>query len=378
VRLGAHRSRWRYWNPVSVYGAISGQDIRNRSASIEAQLRGGDGMLDWQVGSYLARQKRHAPYTFDMTPFFKSATNADIRGTTAAAFGEMGYKIAQDWRLAGGLRLEHNRRDMDWRIDTLNGSDAAHARTSNTAGLPRLTLEHRPQSGDIERFGWLTIGRGYKGPGFNHYSSDGDAARSAYRPEYNNFIELGQRWQGRDGRWSFSASAFQYWLHDQQVIELRNGGGSTTANARRSHARGLELAAHVHPVQSLELSGFAGVIDARYDDFLNPVDGVDYKGARFVQTPRHAFGMALAWRPGEHWELDMSIRRQGEALLGTASDTNPAYTLADAHLGYRIGAWTLALYGKNLLDKTYFTSSSGSVIVPAAPRTVGVRVAVAF
>jgi len=378
VRLGAHRSRWSYWNPVSVYGAISGQDIRNRSASIEAQLRGGSAALDWHVGSYLARQKRHAPYTFDMTPFFKSATNADIRGTTAAAFGELGYKIAQNWRLASGLRLEHNRRDMDWSIDTLSGSDAAHARTSNTAWLPRVTLEHRPQSGTLERFGWLSAGRGYKGPGFNHYSSDGDAARTAYRPEYNTFIELGQRWQAADGRWSFSATAFQYWLHDQQVIELRNGGGSTTANARRSHARGVELAASVRPVRTLELSGFAGVIDARYDDFLNPVDGVDYTGERLPQTPKHSFGLGLAWQPNAYWETDISARRQGSALFTGNNNRNPAYTLLDASINYRTGAWTWGVYGKNLLDKAYFTSSSGPVVVPAAPRTVGLRAVLDF
>jgi len=378
VRLGAHRSRWSYWNPVSVYGAISGQDIRNRSASVEAQLRGGGERLDWQVGSYLARQKRHAPYTFDMTPFFKSTTNADIRGTTAAAFGEMGYKIAQDWRLAGGLRLEHNRRDMDWRIDTLAGSDAAHACTSNTARLPRLTLEHRPQSGAIERFGWLTVGRGYKGPGFNHYSSDGDAARSAYRPETNNFIELGQRWQGRDGIWSFSTTAFQYWLHQHQVIELRYDGNSTTSNARRTHVRGLELNAGIRPVRSLKLSGFVGVIDARYDDFLNPVDGVDYTGERLPQTPKHSFGLALAWQANVHWETDISARQQGAALFTGNNNRNPAYTLVDASINYHTGAWTVGLYGKNLLDKLYYSSSHIHIAVPAAPRTLGLRAALDF
>jgi len=378
VRLGAHRSRWSYWNPVSVYGAISGQDIRNRSASLEAQLRGGDGRLDWQIGSYLTWQKRHAPYTFDMTPFFKSATSADIRGTTAAAFGELGYHIAQHWRLAGGLRLEHNRREMDWRIDTLSGRDAAHARTSNTALLPRVTLEHRPQGGTLERFGWLTLGRGYKGPGFNHYSSDGDAARSAYRPESNHFIELGQRWQAADASWSFGAAAFQYWLHQHQVIELRYDGNSTTSNARRTHVRGLELHASVRPVSSLQLSAFAGVIDARYDDFLNPVDGVDYTGERLPQTPKHAFGLGIAWQSNAYWETDISARRQGAALFTGNNRRNPAYTLVDASINYRIDAWTVGLYGKNLLDKVYYSSSHIHIAVPAAPRTIGLRAALDF
>jgi len=55
LRLGAHRSRWSYWNPVSVYNAISGQDIRNRSTSFDVGLRGGGGALDWHIGSYLTR-----------------------------------------------------------------------------------------------------------------------------------------------------------------------------------------------------------------------------------------------------------------------------------------------------------------------------------
>jgi len=120
------------------------------------------------------------------------------------------------------------------------------------------------------------------------------------------------------------------------------------------------------------------VIDARYDDFLNPVDGVDYTGERLPQTPKHSFGSALIWQPSTHWILDVSARRQGAALFTGNNNRNPAYTLVDASINYRLGPWELGLYGKNLLDKVYYSSSHIHIAVPAAPRTVGLRVAMDF
>lgn len=382
VRLGAHRSHWNFWMPWSAYQAESGQDIKNRSWSAEAQLSGtagASGAIDWMAGLYLDREKRDAPYLYDMSPYFKSQTTADITGTNAALFGEAGWRFARDWRLAGALRYERNRRSMDWSATYLEGSDAASARLSKGAWLPRLSLQWMPPAAGVERFAWLTVGRGYKRPGFNHYSSSGDEARAPYRAEHSNFIELGHRWRDAQGRWELSATVFQNWLHDQQVVELRDGGGSTTANARRSHSRGLELAGTWRPAAAWQLRGFAGLLDAKYDEFIHPGVGVDYAGVRLVNSPRHSFGLSAAWRPDAHWELALSVTHQGEAIFSKSNAlANPAHTLVDAQINYRQGAWTLGFYGKNLTNATYYSAAFGDLVVAAAPRTLGVRLAMDF
>lgn len=379
VRLGAHRSHWNFWMPWSAYQAVSGQDIANRAWSAEARLSGAGDAIDWMAGLHLEREQRDAPYLYDMAPYFKSQTTADITGTNAALYGEAGWRFARGWRLAGALRYAHSRRRMDWSATSLEGTDAASARLAHGAWLPRLSLQWQPEGGDVERFGWLTVGRGAKRPGFNHYASSGDAARTPYRAEFSNFIELGQRWRGAQGRWELSATVFQNWLHDQQVVELRDGGGSTTANARRSHSRGLELAGMLRPAAAWQLRGFAGLLDARYDEFVHPGVGVDYAGVRLVNAPRHSLGLSATWKPDAHWEAALSVTRQGQALFSKSNAfANPAHTLVDAQLSYRQGAWTLGLYGKNLADATYYSAAFGDLVVAAAPRTVGVRLAVDF
>lgn len=379
ARLGAHRSHWNFWMPWSAYQADSGQDIENRSWSAEAQLSGTSGAIDWLAGMHLGREKRDAPYLYDMSPYFKSQTTADITGTNAALFGEAGWRFARDWRVAGALRYERNRRSMDWSATYLDGFDAASARLSNGAWLPRLSLQWQPPAAGVERFAWAAVGRGYKRPGFNHYSSSGGEARTPYRAEYSNFIEMGHRWRDAQGRWELGATVFQNWLHDQQVVELRDGGGSTTANARRSHSRGLELTGLWRPAAAWQLRGFAGLLDAKYDDFIHPGVGVDYAGVRLVNSPRHSFGLTAAWKPDAHWELALSVTRQGEAIFSKSDAlANPAHTLVDAQASYRQGAWTLGIYGKNLADATYYSAAFGDLVVAAAPRIVGVRLAVDF
>ena len=396
VTVGGSTTAWNYWMPSSLFGGPSGFDAKTRQFSAEARLSGETagidaGGFDWLAGIYASSLKKASPYTFEIPGYMRSATTADIKGQTAAVFGELGWRFAPRWRVAGALRYEADRRRMDWTsaqsgyfdsdgdgvadmpyasTDAVNGLE-----TSDKVLLPRLTLEHRP---DDRQFAWVTLARGYKASGFNQYAYDPVSAATAFAPEYGNYAEIGYRLRGEHNAWDVGASAFRTQLRDQQVVVIGASGASLVSNAGRSHNQGIELTAAVRPSSGLEISGFAGYVKAVYDDYVN--GGVDYAGKQFANTPRSSYGAALNWKPAPGWETGVSIRRMGSSNLYPASAVQiPAYTLVDAQVSYRIQRWTFGLYGKNLGDAKYYTRAlNTSTVVAAAPRTLGVRVAVDF
>ncbi|XDF37331.1 TonB-dependent receptor [Paracidovorax avenae] len=394
VTLGGTEAQWNFWMPQSLFGGPSGFDNRTRQFSAEARLNSAPadtGGIDWLTGAYASRVRKSSPYLFEIPGYMRSATTADVEGGTAAVFGELGWRFAPQWRLAGALRLEHDRRRMDWTSaqsgyydsdgdgvpDTPYAStDRVDAvKTRDTVLLPRLTLEWQPAE---QQFAWATLARGYKASGFNLYAYDPASAATPYAPEYGNHLELGWRMRGAGNRWDMGATVFRTQLRDQQVVVIGAGGASLVGNAGRSHSQGVELNAALRPARGLEFSAFAGWVEAQYDSYAK--GGVDYAGQQFPNTPRSSYGVAVQWKPVAGWETGLSLKRIGRsALYPDSSVANPAYTLVDAHLSYRTGRWTLGLYGKNLGDARYLVRAlnAGSVVA-GAPRTVGVRVAADF
>lgn len=394
ITLGATEAHWNYWMPLSQYGGPSGFDSRTRQFSAEARLSSASapvGGLDWMAGAYASRMDKSAPYLFEVPGYMRSETTARVRGATAAVFGELGWRLAERWRLAGALRLEQDRRRMDWASDQSGYFDSDGdgvpdtpytsadridgLRVRDSEWLPRLTLEWTPAA---EQFAWLTLARGYKASGFNLYAYTPSSAATPYAPEYGNHVEAGWRMRGAGNRWDLGATVFHTRLRDQQVVVIGAGGASLVSNAGRSHSEGVELNAALRPTAGLELRGCAGWVRAQYDDYVK--GGEDFAGRQFPNTPRHSFGLALNWKPADGWETGVSVRRVGSsALYPDSTVTNAAYTLVDAHVSFRAGRWTLGLYGKNLGDAKYLVRAlDARTVVAGAPRTLGVRASVDF
>ncbi|WMD22246.1 TonB-dependent receptor [Achromobacter seleniivolatilans] len=382
VNLGASRVDWDYWLPESVFNGPSGFNASTEQYSGEARLShtpAGDVGLDWMGGIYASKIRRDSPYTFEMPGVFSSVTSARIKGSTAAIFGEMGWRFNPRWRVAGALRVERDERRMDWSSTQSSGPyrsvETLNTKTHDTVLLPRLTVEYRP---DEQQFAWATVARGYKASGFNQFATDRASAADAYQPEYGNYAELGYRLQGQDESWSVGAVGFYTKLRDQQVVTIGSGGQSLTTNAGRSHNLGMELTGTWRPVRSVDLTAFVGLVKAVYDDYST--GGVDYAGQQFPNTPRQSYGVTAAWRFAPGWEAGLAVRHQASSnLYPTTTIKNDAYTLLDAQLTYRVDRhWTVGVYGKNLTDRVYYTRALNDLVVAGTGRVVGLRVGLDF
>ncbi len=375
-------------------GAPSGFDSKTSQYSAEVRLShepAADHGLDWLAGAYASYLTKDAPYVFATPGVFSSVTDADVNGHTGAAFGEFGWRFGSQWRLAGALRVEYDDRRMNWVSDQSGIYDSdgdgipdasyattdrvSHLKIRDTVPLPRLTLEFRP---DVGQFAWITLERGYKASGFNLYATDPASASTPYEPEYGNYAELGYRLQSVNDRWDVGAIGFYTQLRDQQVVTVGDGGQSLVTNAGRSHNIGIELTATARLIRNLEMTGFAGYVEAVYDDYST--GGVNYDGQSFPNAPRQSYGVTLNWQPAPGWDVGAAIRHfSASDLYPTSTVQNAAYTLVDAQVSYRFQHWTLGLYGKNVTDATYYTRAlDNTTVVAAPPRTVGVRLGMDF
>ncbi|WP_437881419.1 TonB-dependent receptor [Pseudomonas sp. LRF_L74] len=383
VLLGGGESKWSYWVPTSAFGGSTGFDSRTSQFSLESRLSGVDGDFDWMVGGFASHIKRKAPYLFDMSPYYTTDTTAEVDGNTVAAFGELGWRFMPDWRAAMALRVEHNRREMDWTADvaditgylTPGNFRIDGLKVRDTVALPRFTLEYQPNE---QNFAWLTLARGYKASGFNVYAYNPNSAGESYDPEYGNYVELGYRVRDLEKRWELQSILFYTRLRDQQVVTLGLADQSLTANAGKSHNQGLELSATLRPLDSLALHAYAAWLEAEYDTYIDD-NGNDYAGKQFANAPRNSQGLSATWTPDDHWSLGLSVSRQAKSYLYPDDQyTNDAYTLVDANASYRVQNWTFGVYGKNLGNAEYFTRASQGLFIAGAPRTLGVSVGVDF
>jgi len=381
VAAGTSRAEWSYWTPTTMFGATNGYDMTIKGYHLETRVQrqaNADSPFDWMAGVHLARTELDRPYLYDFVPFFRSQTASQVDGTTAATFGELGWHFAPRWRVAGGLRLTHDNRKLDWSSDQNGAISSLRRKVSNNVWLPQLSLEYRP---DAQQFAWARVSRGYKAAGFNVYATQSVAAGNPYDPEYANQVEIGYRIKDASDRWQLGVVAFYTRLRDQQVVVEGQGGAIMTDNAGRSHMQGIELDAAFRPVRSLQLRGHLGYVKAVYDRYVRGT--TDYAGQQFTATPRISSGLSLDWQPAEHWELGVSVRHIGKVYLQTNGQRDDAYTLVDAHLSWDYKNWTIGLYGKNLTDTRYLTRAindgmGGTLSVAGTPRTVGMRVAYEF
>jgi iron complex outermembrane receptor protein len=193
-----------------------------------------------------------------------------------------------------------------------------------------------------------------------------------------------------------NAAAFYYDNTDLQVSAFLNSLTFTT-NAAEATVKGIELELQAVPLENLELGASLGWLDAKYDSFITPYGSctaanvaLDPRCAGRVGLPRliDASGNTLNNAP----ELKGSLSARYTVSLGnggglsffaqaayqdevffnpdnSASMTQESYTVFDARIGYDSpsGAFSVAVFGKNLGDEEYFhnivqfTSTSDTV-----------------
>ena len=247
--------------------------------------------------------------------------------------------------------------------------------------------------------GYVSFNTGYKAGGYNPT----DFTNPVSQPETLDATELGVKSEFLDRRIRLNASVFNYQYDN---IQLRStappatAGNSYLVNAAKARINGLDADLSIAATRNLTFTGALSLLDAKYVSYPDgtcstpkvPGAGVlggattvtcDLSGHRMLNAPRVSYSLGLAYDvdlPNGAIELAANdAYKSSYAFTPDGFPMQKAYHMVNASLTWKSPDehYDVQVYGKNLANAYYYTSSlgptSGSYLgSPGAPRVFGV------
>jgi iron complex outermembrane receptor protein len=202
------------------------------------------------------------------------------------------------------------------------------------------------------------------------------------RPEHVNDLELGVTLSLSRAR--FTVNAFDMRFRD----EIARTGATTPlgydirANVGKSYRRGVEVDASYAITPFLDFGTSLTISRNRIEAYTDEGTGVTYRDVEPILTPAFLAIQQLTWRASSRLSVTADSRYQGLSYLAPRGDerlTSPAFHVLDGGARYVFGSASVALYGRNLLNRRAYPSGDVSGDgVPRyfiqAPRSVDVTV----
>ena len=129
-----------------------------------------------------------------------------------------------------------------------------------------------------------------------------------------------------------------------------------TSNAGEAHSQGFELELIARPVTGLEFVAGYGYIEAEFDEYEDLRGNFD--GNTLPFAPRYTYNMATQYRHSL-WGSTVLFGRvelQGTGKLyfdETNAESQGAYELVNARVGFETDHFDVCIWGKNLFDEEY-------------------------
>ncbi|MBB3174078.1 outer membrane receptor protein involved in Fe transport [Endobacter medicaginis] len=368
------------------------------------------GRLKWVGGIYYANQYLadiydsgfQSVYKFDRTVQYSQKVN------TISGFGQATYALTHRLSLTGGLRVEHEVRDLNnFRAAYADSATQTavttlgHRSTDFTEPTGKIELQYTPFTHDML---YASVSRGVKSGGFTTYNSvSAQVSTAPFAPEKVWAYEIGNKADFPRQHLRLNVSAFYYDYHDEQiqsaVVNPLTGLVGAIINAPRSHLYGGEMQADWSPIPHLLLTQSAGWATGQFDRFNSVVSAVR-EGGVFVGVYRDRKGDSLpspkitlngsasyTFDLGRYdltTGIDYSLRSTYRSLFGKLYDV-AGYTLFNANIALspKNHRWMLAAFGQNILDKHYdvtrnYFVSGDNIAQSGLPAVWGVRASVGF
>ena len=316
-----------------------------------------EGGVQWLLGSYYEHSEYGVGFSGrGIAPFPSGSPFANQAEETAeilALYGKLDWEFVKDFHLTGGLRLNHE----DRQVDTLAKFGpfpqvASSGDTAETNLLPQLGVAWRPED---DRVLGIQLARGYRGGGVSYAPTLGIA--QAYDAEYAWDAEIYTRFAPTEDV-KISSSVFYSWMEDQQVpVQVPRGfpGVDTLiTNAASSRRYGVELEAAWQAHETLTFRSGLAYIQTEFTDLT--LNGTDRSGQAFPNAPEWIASLGADYQHPSGFF--------GSALFSWADSAysmvnSPQVTalesrhLLSARLGYSWEMASLYVFGSNLLDDEY-------------------------
>lgn len=337
----------------------------------------GDGVfdnVDCQVGIDLGLLGCQVRNAFDQTK------------ESIAAYTDMSYAVSPKVTLRGGIRYtrddgkQYNMTSNIFGTDevflgnlipgpppvtnlgascTASGETTAQCEFSENKVTGKLGLDYTTDGGQLL---YVSASRGYRAGAFNAQAFFQPGDLSVAKPETVDAIEAGFKTRLADNRVTFNGAVFHYTYKNQQILNTDpETFAQTLVNLPESRIQGAEFELTARPVPSLTLTAGLGLLDTEVKG--GTVSGVSVDGTRLASAPSVSFAGAIDWRAFANDSYTTTLHLDGTYSTRQYFDpwnklSQDSYGLLNARVDFRFAEdrWGVALWGKNLADKFYFTN----------------------
>ena len=289
---------------------------------------------------------------------------SDYEADRLALYGEVSEPLGERWRVTAGLRYE----DFEDDYDDTHGLSVS---SSDDLWSGELTLERFIGDSTLV---YGTVSRGTKPGGIN---SEASSNLPFMQPRLQPFVgerltfdaeklmnyEVGLKGTYFDQRLSLrtaifymdrSNAQFESWMWDN-VNFLWVGLLDASSDGENY---GLELEAAFALTERVELFGSIGLLDSEFDEltvFDLDLDDFTTVGDRDqAKAPNYSFNVGANVSFTNQLRGRFEIEGRDESHFGYYHDgVIDSYEIVNASLSYRLGAFDLRLWGRNLLDEDY-------------------------
>jgi iron complex outermembrane receptor protein len=359
------------------------QNQNQNQNSYETQLiSSASGPIKWTGGFFLFNEKNDQPtrqdiFTIGATNFIKQTTKA------YAPYGQAEFSINPVWKATGGLRYSNESKDFSIVSIRTNGTEAFRVSKKDTWTRTDWKIGIDGQLSN-EVLAYASAASGFKSGGFNGRASN-VATFTTLKPETVTSYEIGLKTTLAEGKVRFNINYYLNDYKDLQLTAFDTNGASVLTNAASATLKGVEAELQAQVTREWQINANIGTIDGKYKDF-SAANAAAFSGKPLKQAPKQQWGLGTSYRVpvgSDSVVLNLSAKHVGDHYQNVAASElikTQAYTLVDGRIGYEAkgGKWAVALWGKNLNNKLYYTGSFDIAGIGMAdayinvPRTYGV------
>ena len=313
----------------------------------------------------------------------------DFRVKSYAGYVQGNFKLNDHVSLTAGARYTSDKKDIS--ALTIAGGIPALVEVNDTfsAFTPKVGVEYRPSDNVLA---YASITRGFKSGDANLFGASVVGEIKTVDPETVWSYEAGMKSALADGKLLLDFGAFLYDYKNYQM-NVQFAEGPRIFNLDKVQVYGIEFKPVFRLTPRLRLGASATYLHSRVkkssrlliDPFdvlggpLNPV------GESLPQSPKFKGNAFIGYSApiGDTYAADFAVdatysSRFNNDLFGSFPNDSYSVINANVRFGPTEGRWYLNVYGRNLFNEVYTTSSLfadgiGELEFYAPPRTIGVQ-----
>lgn len=320
--------------------------------ALDLQFTGKAG--NWVAGIYYQNRDvdLERQYTWLANPFASTYETNNI-----AAYGQLATAIGPKTTLITGLRVEQYQGDY-------TDSNGFIEETDDIMLGGKIALEYQV----IDRtMIYTSITRGYKAGGINSealakakdegLSLDADFFKqhTSFDPEYLWSGEFGVKGSSLDDKFTLRLAAF--YMH-RDNIQLKSWQVSDqqftgyVANASSGSNYGLEIEGSYLLTDNLLISGSAGYLDTKINDFVTK-SGLNQDGREQAQAPKYQYAFSARYNVTDELYAMLGVEGKDDYYFSDSHNAQaPNTNLVNASLGYEAENWAVRAWARNVFDET--------------------------